>query len=161
MLAMAIALPDKARAAMQISPFMRCWGCLGGCLGSQPLFRVAGTVGAEKTDPARMGTVLAVTAEILRAVAIMAQPAISRCGGEVSRSRGGAGGSTPVCPCWTRPPHSRRHAAAVASPVFPRYVDRCGGEGLMLIDSHGISIFLIWRRIAMACWRRAGGRCPG
>ena len=45
-----------------------------------------------KTDPPRQGTVLYVTAEVLRQVAILAQPFMPASAAKVARSAGGAGG---------------------------------------------------------------------
>ena len=93
-----------------------------------------------KTDPARMNTILWTTAEVIRNVAIMAQPFIPVAGGQASRSRrrfaptraaspaSGEGGS-----------HSRRAGPARAA---ARLSALCGGgggrqaENLMLIDTH-------------------------
>ncbi len=44
-----------------------------------------------KTDPARQGTVLYVTAEVLRQIAILAQPFMPGSAGKAARSSGGAG----------------------------------------------------------------------
>jgi methionyl-tRNA synthetase len=79
-----------------------------------------------KTDPERQGTVLYVTAEVIRQVAILAQPAMPASAGklldllavpETERDFAALGGG-------------RRIAAGVAlpapAPVFPRYVDSAG-----------------------------------
>ena len=47
-----------------------------------------------KTDPARQGTVLYVTAEVLRQVAILAQPFMPASAGKIARSAGGAGSAS-------------------------------------------------------------------
>ena len=44
-----------------------------------------------KTDPQRQGTVLYVTAEVLRQIAILAQPFMPEFGAKTARSSGGAG----------------------------------------------------------------------
>ena len=92
-----------------------------------------------KTDPARQGTVLYVTAEVLRQIAILAQPFMPAVGGEAARS---------VWPCRTASARSLFSAANTASlagaklpapaAVFPRYVEpeRRSGAVAMLIDSH-------------------------
>ena len=77
-----------------------------------------------KTDPARQGTVLYVTAEVLRQVAILAQPFMPASAGEAARSAGRPGGRNAI---------PRSSAASIASPpgvklpapapVFPRYVE--------------------------------------
>ena len=77
-----------------------------------------------KTDPARQGTVLYVTAEVMRQVAILAQPFMPAIGREAARSAGGAG---------ERARFRLRSAASIGiaagaklpapAPVFPRYVE--------------------------------------
>ena len=74
-LAAADALYAKAREAMDRQGIKqvprRRLGRGGGC---QPLFRGRGAVGEAKTDFKRMETILYVTAEVVRQVAILAQP---------------------------------------------------------------------------------------
>ena len=76
-----------------------------------------------KKDPARMGTVLYVTAEVLRAVGILAQPVVPRSAGRLldllavpGEARGlariGEGGR--LGPGTELPP---------PEPIFPRYVE--------------------------------------
>ena len=48
----------------------------------------------KKTDPARMATILYVTAECVRQFAILAQPVMPECCGEVARPAGGCAGGT-------------------------------------------------------------------
>ena len=93
-----------------------------------------------KTDPQRQGTMLYVTAEVIRQVGILAQPFVPGSAAKLldllavpstDRNFAALGGN-------------KRITAGVAlpapSPVFPRYVEprsRDGGEDLnMLVDSH-------------------------
>jgi methionyl-tRNA synthetase len=79
-----------------------------------------------KTDPARQGTVLYVTAEVIRQVAILAQPAIPTSAGKLldllavpddQRSFAALGGAHRLTPGSTLP---------TPAGVFPRYVDTEG-----------------------------------
>ena len=77
-----------------------------------------------KTDPKRQGTVLYVTAEVLRCVAILAQPFVPSSAAKLARAsrcsaRGNAvfdelDGTQRIAPGATLPP---------PAPVFPRYVE--------------------------------------
>ena len=78
-----------------------------------------------KTDPARQGTVLYVTAEVIRQVAILAQPFMPDIGSQAAGSARRAGRRT-------RLRDARRGEARIApgvalpapiAPVFPRYVE--------------------------------------
>ena len=91
-----------------------------------------------KTDPARQGTVLYVTAEVLRQVAIMAQPFMPGSAGKLldllavpagERQFNELGGG--------QPDRRRQRRCRRPMPVFPRYVDsEAKRTDLMLIDSH-------------------------
>jgi methionyl-tRNA synthetase len=76
-----------------------------------------------KTDPARQGTVLYVTAEVIRQVAILAQPFIPESAGKLldllavpadERDFSRLGGAHRLAPGSKLPP---------PAPVFPRYVE--------------------------------------
>jgi methionyl-tRNA synthetase len=76
-----------------------------------------------KTDPQRMGTILYVTAEVIRQVAILAQPFIPASAAKLldqlgvpveARSFAKLGGTERIAPGTKLPP---------PSPVFPRYVE--------------------------------------
>ena len=83
-----------------------------------------------KTDPAKQGTVLYVTAEVIRQVAILAQPFIPASAGKLldllavpasERSFAALDGSQRLAPGTTLP---------APSGVFPRYVEpEAGAEG--------------------------------
>ena len=96
-----------------------------------------------KTDPARQGTVLYVTAEVLRQIAILAQPFMPASAAKTARS------------AWRCPAAERdfaflggKHRIAAGAklpapaPVFPRYVEpatrrrNSHAEKICLIDSH-------------------------
>jgi methionyl-tRNA synthetase len=76
-----------------------------------------------KTDPARQGTVLYVTAEVIRQVAILAQPFVPTSAAKLldllaipqsGRDFTALGGARRIAPGTTLPP---------PAPVFPRYVE--------------------------------------
>jgi methionyl-tRNA synthetase len=80
-----------------------------------------------KTDPARQGTVLYVTAEVLRQVAILAQPFMPNSAAKLldllaipadQRQFSELGGARRIAAGTTLP---------APTPVFPRYVDSEGG----------------------------------
>jgi methionyl-tRNA synthetase len=82
-----------------------------------------------KTDPARQGTVLYVTAEVLRQVAILAQPFMPDSAAKLldllaipadERSFAKLGGAARIAPGSALPP---------PAPVFPRYVEAAPGPG--------------------------------
>ncbi|MGL4325613.1 MAG: methionine--tRNA ligase [Beijerinckiaceae bacterium] len=124
MLAMADALPEKGRAAMQDfaihTLLAEVWAVVS---EANRYFASQEPWALKKTNPERMHTVLGVTAEIIRAVAIMAQPAIPVAAAkfldlvaipESKRMIADVG------------PHGRMAAGTVLpapTPVFPRYVD--------------------------------------
>ena len=89
-----------------------------------------------KTDPKRQGTILYVTAEVLRQVAILAQPFVPALGREIARSIGDSARGTRASPSLSRPRIKAGAQLPPPKPVFPRYVE-AGGESLtMLVDSH-------------------------
>ena len=67
-----------------------------------------------KTDPARQGTVLYVTAEVIRQVAILAQPFDAEVGGKVARPAGGAGRANADFAALRQAPHCRAARLAAA-----------------------------------------------
>ncbi len=90
-----------------------------------------------KTDPERQGTVLYVTAEVLRQVGILAQPFVPTSAAKLLDLLGGAGGRARVSALAAeRRVKAGRYAAATRA-GFPA-LRRAGGEGLtvMLVDSH-------------------------
>ena len=98
---------------------------LGGGGGGQPLFRRRGAVGAAKTDPQRMGTILYVTAEVIRQVAILAQPFMPASAGKLldllgvpagERDFTALGGRAPHCPRRRSCRRRRRCFRATSSP---------------------------------------------
>ena len=77
-----------------------------------------------KTDPKRQGTVLYVTAEVLRSVAILAQPFMPSSAAKLLDLLGVSGRTNETSPSSAA---SKRIAAGVTlpppAPVFPRYVE--------------------------------------
>ena len=77
-----------------------------------------------KTDPQRQGTVLYVTAEVLRQVAILAQPFMPNVCGEHARSAGNSGRANAYFAELRRTAASRPGVTLPPpTPVFPRYVE--------------------------------------
>ena len=77
-----------------------------------------------KTDPARQGTVLYVTAEVIRQVAILAQPFMPDVGRQAARPARRPGGRARFRRARRRAPDRRRERRLPApAPVFPRYVE--------------------------------------
>jgi methionyl-tRNA synthetase len=77
LLALADALPDKARAAMQDFGIHHMLADVWHVVAEANRYFASQEPWAlRKTDPARMGTVLAVTAEALRAIGVLAQAAV-------------------------------------------------------------------------------------
>ena len=91
-----------------------------------------------KTDPQRQGTILYVTAEVLRQVAILALPFMPGVGGEIARSFGGAGRGAAVLIPRRRPSHRRRRKTSGTGAGVPALcrVRNARGAIAMLIDSH-------------------------
>ena len=99
----------------------------------------------QQTDPARMETILYVTAEVLRIIAIMTQPFMPASMAKlldllsVSASARNFADAEAVQGLDARSAYCPR-----PTPIFPRYVERCGalafvsdaGVSTMLIDSH-------------------------
>ena len=94
-----------------------------------------------KTDPQRQGTVLYVTAEVLRQVAILALPFMPDVGGKAARPSGGAGRTSASSrisaarsgsPRDANSPRRRRYFRAMSS----RRRARRNKHRTMLIDSH-------------------------
>ena len=91
-----------------------------------------------KTDPARQGTVLYVTAEVLRQVAILALPFMPESAGKAARHIGGAGRRAEFLFPRRRPPYCRGRKASGAGADFSALRRSRGARGAMtmLIDSH-------------------------
>lgn len=79
-----------------------------------------------KTDPARMGAVLFVTAEVLRVVAILTQPFMPDAMGKLLDSLGVAPDARAISNIGAAPGLVPGTALPAPSPVFPRYVEEPG-----------------------------------
>ncbi len=127
MLAAADALIGKAREAMKTQQLHQVLDAVWAVVAdANRYFAGEAPWALAKTDPARQGTVLYVTAEVIRQVAILAQPFMPASAGEAARparrcrpserelrrARRRAAGSPPG-----------RDAAGARPPVFPRYVE--------------------------------------
>jgi methionyl-tRNA synthetase len=83
-LAMAYALPDKARGAIEDFGLHTIVADIWAVVAeTNRYFAAAEPWSLKKTDPARMGQVLAVTAEVLRIIGIMAQPFVPEGAGKL------------------------------------------------------------------------------
>ena len=77
-----------------------------------------------KTDPARMATVLYVTAEVVRQVAILVQPVMPASAARMLDLLRRAGRGARLCAASARPgASSRARRCRPAQPIFPRYVE--------------------------------------
>ena len=108
-----------------------------------------------KTDPTRQGTVLYVTAEVLRQVAILAQP-FDAGRRDAARSARRSAGKRDF-------PRSAERLApgtlAAPTPVFPRYVEpEAASVSICSSIAIAISIFRISPTSSTACGARRGGR---
>ena len=118
---------DKARAAMRTQQLHQVLNAAWAVVAdANRYFASEAPWALAKTDPARQGTVLYVTAEVIRQVAILAQPFMPRSGAKLldllavpaaERHFGALGGARRIADGTALPP---------PGPVFPRYVDSEG-----------------------------------
>jgi len=123
-LAMADAMIDKAREAMKTQALHMMFNAVWAVVAeANRYFAGEAPWALAKTDPKRQGTVLYVTAEVLRQVAILAQPAMPASAAKLldilgvpadARDFAVLGGKTRIAPGSALPP---------PAPVFPRYVE--------------------------------------
>src|SRR5712691_1106911 len=123
-LAAADAMIGKARASMATQQLHHVLGLAWSVLAdANRYFASQAPLSLSKTDPLRMGTILYVTAEVIRQIAILAQPFILASAGKLldqlgvpvdERDFATLGGDRRIERGVTLPP---------PSPVFPRYVD--------------------------------------
>lgn len=123
-LAMADAMVDKARAAMTTQALHLVLGTVWAVVAeANRYFAGEAPWALSKTDPARMETVLYVTAEIIRQVAILAQPFMPESAGRILDLLAVPEGERD----FARLGGSVRLASEVALPapvpVFPRYIE--------------------------------------
>ena len=124
LLAEADALADRARAAMEhhaLHEYLAAaWRVIGAAdryfAGEEPWVK-------RKTDPARMGTVLAVVAEVVRELAILLQPVMPGSMAQLPRLSRRAGRGARLRPSRAGPPAAAGTALPAPSGVFPRYVE--------------------------------------
>jgi methionyl-tRNA synthetase len=124
MLAAADAMISKARDAMRTLQLHQVLNAVWGVVAeANRYFAAAAPWALAKTDPARQGTVLYVTAEVLRQIAILAQPFIPASAAKLldllgipadERDFARVGGAHRI---------AAGAALPAASPVFPRYVE--------------------------------------
>jgi methionyl-tRNA synthetase len=118
------ALLEECRAAIAGQEFHLALNAIWNVVGeANRYFATAAPWALKKTDPTRMGTVLYVTAEVLREIAILVQPVMPESAGK-------------LLDLLAVPPDGRSFAALGAGgrlvpgtvlpepkPVFPRYID--------------------------------------
>ena len=125
MLAAADAMIGKAREAMKTQQLHQVLNAVWAVVAdANRYFAGEAPWALAKTDPARQGTVLYVTAEVIRQVAILAQPFMPDCGGKAARSARRCRRTSAISPTLG----GRQRIAAGATlpapaPVFPRYVE--------------------------------------
>ncbi|MGE3246793.1 MAG: methionine--tRNA ligase [Beijerinckiaceae bacterium] len=123
-LAQAYALPEKTRTAMKDFALHRALADVWQVVADANRYFAAQEPWARrKDDPARMGTILYVTAEVLRVVAIMAQPAIPSAAGKLLDLVGAPAGGRNFA--HAVPDHALQGGSALPppAPVFPRYIE--------------------------------------
>jgi methionyl-tRNA synthetase len=123
-LAAADSMIDKAREAMKTQQLHQALAAVWAVVAdANRYFAGEAPWALAKTDPARQGTVLYVTAEVIRQVAILAQPAIPTLAPKLldllaipagERDFAALGGARRIAPGTQLPP---------PAPVFPRYVE--------------------------------------
>jgi methionyl-tRNA synthetase len=124
MLAAADAMIGKAREAMKTQALHQALNAVWAVIADADRYFAGEAPWAlAKTDPARQGTVLHTTAEVIRQVAILAQPVMPQSAGrmldllaipEGERDFAALGGATRIAPGSKLP---------APAPVFPRYVE--------------------------------------
>ncbi len=127
----AYALPGKAREAMQSfalhHALTEIWKVVADAnryfAGEEPWAK-------RKTDPERMETILYVTAEVLRVVAIMAQPAIPAAAEKLLDLVGAPAGSRNFADAKPAGALAGGTVLPAPSPVFPRYVEAEDGPNV-------------------------------
>jgi methionyl-tRNA synthetase len=120
---------DAVRAAMEVQALHQALQAVWNVVAeANRYFAAAAPWALAKTDPERQGTVLYVTAEVLRQVAILAQPFIPDSAGKLldllgipsdARDFTQLGAKHRIAPGTTLP---------APAPVFPRYVDAPSGS---------------------------------
>ena len=123
-LAAADAMAGKAREAMRTQQLHQVLNAVWAVVAdANRYFAGEAPWALAKTDPARQGTVLYVTAEVIRQVAILAQPFMPTSAGKLldllaipagERDFAALGGDRRIAPGSTLP---------APAPVFPRYVE--------------------------------------
>jgi methionyl-tRNA synthetase len=124
LLSLAEALPAKGRAAMEDFALHTALADIWSVVAeANRYFAAQEPWTLRKQDPARMGTVLYVTAEILRAVGIMAQPFVPDAAAKLLDLLAVPAGDRGLAAIGNnqRLPHGR--ALPQPAPIFPRYVE--------------------------------------
>jgi methionyl-tRNA synthetase len=129
-LAAADAMIDKAREAMKSRQLHQVLGAVWAVVAdANRYFAGEAPWALAKTDPARQGTVLHTTAEVIRQVAILAQPFVPQAAARLldllgvpadRRDFAALGGADRIAAGRLLPP---------PTPVFPRYIEPTGEAG--------------------------------
>ena len=107
----------------------------------------------KKDDLARMGAILATTADVVRRCAIAAQPFVPDRGREIPRFARCTCGSALLQHALDPGPGRRGRNAAAAAGAGVQEVRAGQGRLNVLIDSHCHLDFPDWRPIGRRCWR--------
>jgi methionyl-tRNA synthetase len=122
MLASADALLATSRAAYDRQEIHKSLEAIWGVVGdANRWFTVAAPWALKKTDPERMGTVLWVTAEVLRIVAILAQPVIPVKAAALLDALGQGADARAFAAIGTR--IAAGLSLPAPTPIFPKWVD--------------------------------------
>ncbi|MDP4594913.1 MAG: methionine--tRNA ligase [Beijerinckiaceae bacterium] len=120
----AYALPDKARVAMKdFSIHLALADIWKVVADANRYFAAQEPWARRKDDPPRMGTILYVTAEVLRIVAIMAQPAIPAAANTLLDLVGAPADARTFAHASAQFAVTTGSALPAPQPVFPRYVE--------------------------------------
>jgi methionyl-tRNA synthetase len=123
-LAAADALPERARAAMRDfalhAVLAEIWAVVA---EANRYFAAAEPWVLRKTDPARMATVLYVTAEVLRAIGIMVQPFVPTAAAKLLDLLGLPGDERALADVGRAHRLGPGGALPQPAPIFPRYVE--------------------------------------
>lgn len=129
-LSSADALLDQARPAIDAQALHRYLEAVWGVVADANRYFAGEEPWAlKKSAPERMGTVLYVTAEVVRQVAILAQPAIPQACNAVLDQLGVDGGARDFSALGEKGHLKAGTALPKPEPVFPRYVEKEEGTG--------------------------------
>ncbi|NRG18804.1 methionine--tRNA ligase [Rhizobiales bacterium] len=130
MLAQADAMLEACRSAMRTQAIHQALATVWACVAeANRYFASQEPWVLRKTDPARMGTVLYVTAEVIRQIAILAQPAMPDSTAKILDALGVPEGARNFANLGAEGRLKSGTELPKPQPVFPRYVDEEKVEG--------------------------------